>query len=79
VVEARRAYPVVTVTGPSCPLCTGTAEVERLPRPIGDRQFWCGDCNLTFAGTDEEWRKFGPRRLRRAQLALAAIPTEETA
>ena len=39
----------------TCPCCGERDQVERVGHPVGD--FWCGRCNLVFAGSEAEWHR----------------------
>lgn len=47
---------------PSCPWCRCVTNVERLPRLVRDHQWLCQGCNVTFAGTVEEYRACAGQR-----------------
>lgn len=42
---------------PSCPRCGYRDGVEPLGEPIQDCSWYCGPCNLVFAGSDSEWHR----------------------
>lgn len=52
--------------GPSCPACTGTADVERIVIGQHDRakrRAWCCyRCWTVFHGGQDEWNRMRPRR-----------------
>lgn len=57
-----------------CPGCGGRDCVEPTRHGAVER-FYCFECNLTFTGSDEEWKRLAPKRAVRLQeLARRADP-----
>lgn len=67
----------MTIT-PSCPWCRCVTHVERLPRLVRDHQYLCQACNLTFAGTVEEFRACHAQRDLVASIKASRTPPSPT-
>lgn len=39
---------------PSCPWCGKRTSVERLPKPVGAKEWECVDCDVVLSGTQDE-------------------------